>query len=563
MDSEEGRLVAGRYRLRERIGAGGMGVVWKAYDERLSRTVALKRLLLPPHLDGKQAEDAKQRAMRESRIAARIQHPHVIAVYDVVEDEGQPCLVMEYVPSRSLSQLLEERGTLPPAEVARIGFQAAEALAAAHAVGVVHRDVKPGNVLLGERNNVKLVDFGIARATGDVTVTMTGLISGTPAFLAPEVARGERASYASDVYSLGATLYAAVEGEPPLGRTDNAIAALHRAASGQINPPRQAGPLGPVLLRLLDPDPTRRPTMDEVAGMLEPVAARAPLGAGFPVASADAPGGPGDASYGSPTLPEQQATARLPAESPYVSPTAPTQPVSPAWGPEPGPPPGDGWDGDDDYAGDEPGKRSRKTGWLLVALACFLGVAAAILLPTFFDDDESGESPQANPSTNQPRPQASRTPNPPKETPSQTPTENDEEEAEASPSPEDTADSTPTEPPVDPEDLAEAEAEAGQALEDYYNNVMPEDVEEGWSRLTLKYQEEVGTFEDNYEPFWSGIADVQATVLESEAEYLEQVYVTARVVYEKTDGTTSDETHRYTMVLVDGDWLIDGYEMVS
>ncbi|GAA5007006.1 serine/threonine-protein kinase [Actinopolymorpha pittospori] len=262
--SEDDRLIAGRYRLHERVGSGGMGVVWRANDERLHRPVAVKRLLLPAYLSGSQAEEAKLRAMRESRIAARIQHPHVIAIYDVVEDDGHPCLVMEYLPSKSLSETLVERGTLDPYEVARIGIQAASALASAHAAGVVHRDIKPGNVLLGDNGTVKIADFGIARAVGDVTVTATGLISGTPAYLAPEVAKGQDATFASDVFSLGSTLYAAVEGIPPFGRGDNPIALLYQVASGQVTPPRQAGPITDVLLRLLQVNPRRRPAATEV-----------------------------------------------------------------------------------------------------------------------------------------------------------------------------------------------------------------------------------------------------------------------------------------------------------
>ena len=283
--SENDRLIAGRYRLNERLGSGGMGVVWLARDERLDRAVAVKQLLLPPYLTGAQAEEAKLRAMRESRIAARIQHPNVIAIYDVVEDAGHPCLVMEYLPSRSLSEVLNERGTLPPDEVAQIGAQAARALASAHAAGVVHRDVKPGNVLMGERGIVKIADFGIARATGDVTVTMTGLISGSPAYLSPEVARGQDATFASDVFSLGSTLYAAVEGTPPFGRSENAIALLYRAAGGEITRPRQAGPLTGILLRLLNVRPEQRPAMAEVGRMLSAVApVRAPIGEVLPSA---------------------------------------------------------------------------------------------------------------------------------------------------------------------------------------------------------------------------------------------------------------------------------------
>ena len=271
--SDDGRLVAGRYRLGKRLGKGGMGIVWLAYDERLRRSVAVKELLLPAHLTGEEAEQAKLRAMRESRIAARILHPNVIAIYDVVEADSHPCLVMEYLPSKSLSEVVAERGPLPPREVAHIGAQAARALRAAHVAGVVHRDVKPGNVLLGDGGIAKLADFGISRAAGDITVTATGLISGTPAYIAPEVAKGREATAASDVFSLGSTLYAAVEGTAPFGPADNAIALLHSVASGELNPPRRAGPLTEVLLELLQTDASRRPNMGVAAERLGAVAA--------------------------------------------------------------------------------------------------------------------------------------------------------------------------------------------------------------------------------------------------------------------------------------------------
>jgi len=188
-----------------------MGVVWTALDERLHRTVAVKQLLLQPGLAEADTDEAKRRAMREGRIAARLQHPHAVAVYDVAEDDSQPWLIMEYLPSKSLSGVLSERGTLPPRDVASIGMQVASALAAAHNAGIVHRDIKPGNILLGDDGTVKITDFGISRATGDVTVTATGMLAGTPAYLAPEVAKGYDPGSPSDVFSLGSTLYAAIE----------------------------------------------------------------------------------------------------------------------------------------------------------------------------------------------------------------------------------------------------------------------------------------------------------------------------------------------------------------
>ncbi|MEV7091599.1 protein kinase [Amycolatopsis sp. NPDC051045] len=278
--SDEGRLVAGRYRIAGRIGTGAMGAVWQAQDEVLGRTVAIKQLLLQPHLDEHDAEDARQRTMREGRIAARLHHPNAISVFDVVtDDSGQPCLIMEYLNSTSLAAVLQERRTLPPTEVARIGAQVAAALREAHAVGIVHRDIKPGNILLGANGVVKITDFGISRAKDDVTVTKTGMIAGTPAYLAPEVAIGGEPGPESDVFSLGSTLYAACEGQPPFGLSENTLSLLHAVAAGQINPPRQSGPLASVLAVLLHPDVEHRPTAEECEELLAAVArGETPLG---------------------------------------------------------------------------------------------------------------------------------------------------------------------------------------------------------------------------------------------------------------------------------------------
>lgn len=270
--SDEGRLVAGRYRVQRRIGSGAMGVVWECVDERLHRTVAVKQLLLQPGLDPGEAEEARQRAMREGRIAARLQHPNAISVYDVAEDEGQPVLVMEYLPSTSLAAMMAEHGPLPPREVARIGAQVASALGAAHSAGVVHRDIKPGNILLGDNGTVKITDFGISRAQGDVQVTKTGMLAGTPAYLSPDVAMGKEPTPASDVFSLGATLYAAIEGHPPFGLSENTLALLHAVAAGKIEPPKQAGPMTRPLMAMMAQRVKDRPTMAQVVEMLNAVA---------------------------------------------------------------------------------------------------------------------------------------------------------------------------------------------------------------------------------------------------------------------------------------------------
>src|SRR3954468_10767697 len=272
-----GRLVAGRYRLISQIGGGGMGTVWLAGDELLGRQVAIKQVLSPATVSPKEADQQRQRALREGRIAARLSHPHAISVYDVALEQGQPWLVMEYLPSRSLATVLVEDGILRAGLVAQIGAQVADALAATHAAGIVHRDVKPANILIGQGGRieglVKITDFGISHASGDVTLTQTGQITGTPAYLSPEVAQGRPMTEASDVFSLGATLYACLEGQPPFGMEENALGMLHRVAGGEIVPPQRAGFLKGPLLRMLAADPADRPTMAEVRDELAGLAA--------------------------------------------------------------------------------------------------------------------------------------------------------------------------------------------------------------------------------------------------------------------------------------------------
>ena len=294
--------VGGRYALVERIGSGAMGVVWRARDELLDREVAVKQLRWPD-LTADEVEVARARAMREARNAARLQHPDAISVFDVVVEDGRPWLVMEYLPSRSLAGLLAERGRLGPDEAARIGSRVAAALAAAHAAGIVHRDVKPSNVLIGHDGTVKLTDFGISRAAGDGTLTDSGMITGTPAYLAPEVARGEQPDQASDVFSLGATLYAMTEGQSPHGVSDNSFGLLYRAAAGLIVPPTRSGPLTGVLTRLLASDPAERPTAAEavelLTGPLPATSLPADLLPAGPVTAAPRPAAPLPADPGS------------------------------------------------------------------------------------------------------------------------------------------------------------------------------------------------------------------------------------------------------------------------
>ncbi|GAC61808.1 putative serine/threonine protein kinase [Gordonia sihwensis NBRC 108236] len=270
-------LVAGRYRLIRRIGHGGMGAVWLAHDQLLDREVAVKQVLTTSGMDESVAETSRARALREGRLAARLSHRNAVAMHDVALDRNEPWLVMEYLPSHSVADVLHENGTIDPVEAAQICAQVADAIAEAHASGIVHRDIKPANILIANTGRnvglVKITDFGISRAKDDVSITQTGVVTGTPAYFAPEVARGDEPGEASDVYSLGSTLYTMIEGRPPFGSEDNYIATLHRVALGQINPITRAGALSPILLRLLEPNPANRPTMAQARDLLAKYAA--------------------------------------------------------------------------------------------------------------------------------------------------------------------------------------------------------------------------------------------------------------------------------------------------
>jgi serine/threonine protein kinase len=254
---EAGRLLAGRYRLGAVIGRGGMGAVWRARDELLNRDVAVKEIVWPVQLDPAERETARRRAVREAQLAARLSHPNVVGVYDILEEDGRPCIVMELVPFRSLRDAVAEDGPMSPAEAARLGLSVLVALRAVHEAGVVHRDEKPANILLGPEGRVVLADFGIAKAADSPALTASGVLLGSPSYLSPERARGDRADAAADLWALGASLYAAVEGRPPFER-DSVIASLTAVVADEPEPAPRAGPLWPVIEGLLRKDPAAR-----------------------------------------------------------------------------------------------------------------------------------------------------------------------------------------------------------------------------------------------------------------------------------------------------------------
>ncbi|MFF0032184.1 protein kinase [Streptomyces avermitilis] len=266
-----GRLIAGRYRLLAKLGHGGMGTVWRAKDETVDREVAVKEPRVPDHLPERERANVFERMRREARAAARLDHPAVVNVHDVAVVDGRPWIVMELVQGRSLGAALQE-GTLGVRETAKIGLEVLGALEAAHAAGILHRDVKPDNVLLGRHDRVVLTDFGIAQIEGETNLTDTGGFVGSPEYIAPERVLGQRPGPASDLWSLGVVLYAAAEGVSPFRRS-NTPATLQSVLNATPAAPAAAkGPLAQVINGLLNKDPARRPNAAEVRRLLEDAA---------------------------------------------------------------------------------------------------------------------------------------------------------------------------------------------------------------------------------------------------------------------------------------------------
>ncbi|MFI6322149.1 serine/threonine-protein kinase [Nonomuraea sp. NPDC050556] len=266
------RLVGGRYALAAELGRGGMGTVWSARDLVLERAVALKEVALPTWVDGEERERAYQRVLREARAAARLHHPSVITIHDVVMDDGRPWIVMELLAAVSLDERLKRAGSLPEGEVAGIGLKVLDALRTAHEAGITHRDVKPGNVLLLEDGGVVLSDFGIAHVDNSASITSTGMLMGSPAFMAPERLEGRRATAGSDLWSLGATLYTAVEGASPY-QGPTPVAVMGAILMAEPRPTRRADLLREVIAGLMAKDPAERLGHEEARDALEWAAA--------------------------------------------------------------------------------------------------------------------------------------------------------------------------------------------------------------------------------------------------------------------------------------------------
>jgi serine/threonine protein kinase len=523
-------LIGGRYRVRSSIGQGGMGTVWLCRDEKLQRDVAVKQV---GRLPGESVTDSA-RALREARSSAALSHRNVVTVFDVVEESDAIWLVMEYVPSRSLSEIIREDGPQDPAVVAQIGAQIADGLAAAHALGTVHRDVKPGNVLIREDGVAKISDFGIARNAGDPALTQSGFVTGTPSYFSPELATGHPPGPASDVWALGATLYAAVEGHPPYPPRENPVAVLHDIATRQPPRPRRAGFLEEPLRRMLDREPQSRWSMADAAHSLHRLArlhasertrentvafARTPPP--VPVAGAVAP------SVGEDD--DSRVTARR----------AP-QDVRPV------PPPGD----------DE---RPRRRGlwYALLAVAALLVIIGGIAFAASLRDNGNGPSAAGNTSSSTPRSQApSRTPSSsPSPSPSTSPSRSPSQSSSQSPSQSPTRSPSST-PSASPSSSAPAPSSGGSGakasfLRNYFATA-PGGTDAGWAMLTPGYQAQVGR--SSYNGFWRTIRSVDVSNVRSAGGNA----VLATLTYTTRSGGTSVERHRLDLVRSGGGYLING-----
>ena len=354
------QVVSDRYELLESVGRGGFGVVWRACDTLLQRHVAVKEIHIPGFLSEQDRADLREKVLKEARAAARLDHPNAVTVFDVIDDDGHPVIVMELVEAPNLSELVARHGPLSPEEAARIGLEVLEVLTAAHARGIVHRDVKPGNVMVSDSGRVRLGDFGVAAILDDPTVSTSGAVTGSPAYMAPEQATNKGALPESDLWSLGATMYFAVEGRPPFDK-GGPLPTLTSIVQDPPRPAERAGPLGPVLEALLVKDPQARLTAQQLNDRLAQVATAA---AAAPVAtrSDDTAVLQLDDALLAPMSDEPDpATVASPPPAPPPSPPSP--PPRPAARPEPvvasGPAP----------------RRDGRLGWAVLGLVALVVVA--------------------------------------------------------------------------------------------------------------------------------------------------------------------------------------------
>lgn len=507
--------IADRYEVVRAIGRGGMGTVWLARDSVLGRNVAVKQI---GGLPGEPANET-QRAMREARSAAALNHPNAVAVYDVVDHDGRPWLVMEYVEGETLAEVIAREGHLEPRTVADIGSHLASALVRAHERRIVHRDIKPGNVLIDRSGRPKISDFGIARGHGDDALTQTGFVTGTPGYLSPELARGEDPDNASDVWALGATLYAAVEGRPPYAPRSNPIALLQAIATQPPEPMEHAGPLSGAIAAMMDADPARRWDMATAARELGRVASgEATLAMPATGAAAGAA-----ATEVFPTLGEP--TRAMPAPAPAGAAAAGAAayetrepaPVGPPTPPE-----------------DEP-RRSRRWIPLLLVALLLLGLGGAYLASQTGNNPGTTTPPQSTSS----RPTTAKTSAKPAPTTTQAPTTSQAPTTTQAPS------TTTT------QGGQLSDQQLSRFIRSYFKDVT-RDRDTTWQQLTPRMQQAAGG-RDGYEGFWQSIEEVKVDNLQSDAA---AGTVTATLTYKRKDGDTTEQ-HKLTVVEQGDSFLID------
>ncbi len=491
-------MIAGRYTLVREIGRGGAGVVHLGHDEVLDRHVAIKRMGLLPGT----TEDDVARAEREARLAAGISHPHVVSILDLVKDEDCYWLVMEHVEGRTLTEVVVAEGALEPTRAAGILAQAADGLVEATRAGIVHRDVKPSNLMVDDRDHAKLGDFGIARSADDAALTRTGLVTGSPAYLAPEVASGSVATTASDVWSLGATLFHAVVGRAPYDMGQNVLGGLYRIVHD--DPPRLPDdhPLAAVLAGMMQKDPDERWSVERVRDELRRAANHAGAAAS--------------------ARPDSEATLTLGAvpgpAAPAPSPQPPRTSPSAAATASPG--------------RDGPPFARIAT---VAALVLLLGLGAWLLWP---DDGGRDEGTAESPAGQSQEPEPSDTPS----------TEQPTDDPTTDPTTEPTTEPTTVEPtPVD-------DASAMRAfVEDYFSRVTS-DPESTFALLTPEFQAESGGFE-GYSGFWSTIESAAVSDIRADVDALAVGYT---VTYVTTSGRTTTQPGRLLLQESGDGYLIAG-----
>jgi eukaryotic-like serine/threonine-protein kinase len=504
------QVIGGRYEVVRAVGRGGMGTVWLCRDTVLDREVAVKQIGALP---GEPA--AAARAMREARIAASLNHPNAVGVYDILDEDDSHWLVMEYVENQTLAEVARQAGGLAPQRVAAIGAAVAGALARAHERGIVHRDIKPGNILLARGCAPKISDFGIARAHADDQLTQTGFMTGTPSYLAPELARGGNPTSASDVWALGASLYYAVEGQGAYEAQPNPLATLQNIAAGRARPMEEAGPLAGAIRAMMDPDPDRRWDMATAARRLDEIAhgdktLALPAGAALAVDPA-----------ATEVIPEGVAgTQRLEAA---------TRAPAAAAGPAAYPP----------QAPRDP-QRRRTSPWVPIVIILLVAALAALAYALYRANSGGTPAPSTTTSTSSPPTTASTKPS-----------TSSSSTSTSSTTTKTTSTSTTT-------TTTDASPQGAQSMErfvqGYYRDVTNDKKRDiTWAQLTPAMQDKSGG-RQAYDQFWSQFTSVATSNAKADPK---AGTVTIDLNFKRAGGDDTAETHVLTLVKQGDSWLID------